>query len=367
MNYLPTCTQFNKNPSIYSCSSFKRNYILPYFIAMKNRPFYKSSFVGSPFPLFKQVLLRLIPIFIFALLVFIPYGSLFADGGVVILRSQNLHAYNLAIEGFISECEKSGIEVKSVVDMAGKFQTGRKMIKKIMSDKEDRPDLFLAVGVLAATLSKKEIKDVPVVFCMVVNYQRFRLEGENISGISSEISELQCFKIYKNVISDIKTLGVIYDRAKTEKIVERGVKAADLLGINLIKGPVRSSKEVKDSLAKIADSIDALWLAPDSTVISKETFADIYNMTLKAKIPILCTSDVFVKAGALIGVYPDYVHLGVQTGKMAKQILSGAMEGGIKVQIPEKLSIAVNKGSAKKIKALIPHDFYEKYDVVEFR
>lgn len=308
---------------------------------------------------------KFITIAICSIVLCYPYASLFAAGRAVVLRSQNLHAYNLAIDGFTSICEENGVEIEDVANMAGRLQSARKVINKYLRA-DNKPDIFLAVGVLAATLAKKDIKDVPVVFCMVVNYQRFRLRGANISGISSEIPEKECFEIYKNVISGLSNVGVIYDPFKTDNMIINGMKVSRDLGLNLVSAKVNSGMDVKATFLDMVDQIDALWLAPDSTVVSKRTFSQIYDISIEKKVPILCTSDVFVKAGGLIGVFSDYLDIGVQAGMMALEILEKGNLDSVNVQYPRKLKIAINKDTEKKIKIKIPVNIYKMYDVVEY-
>lgn len=297
---------------------------------------------------------------------FISPGMLIAGSNAIVLRSQDLSAYNLAIDGFISECDKNDIVVKSIEDMAGSLENGKKIIAKY-SGAKDKPDLFLAVGVLAATLVRKTIKDVPVIFCMVVNYHRFHLEGTNISGVASEVPEKDCLKIYKDIIVDLKDIGVIYDPAKTENMIENGRKSLSGLGLNLVSVNVKSDKEVKTAIKNIIDQIDGLWLVPDSTVINENTFSFIFDTTVKNRVPILCTSDAFVKAGALVAVFPDYTGIGVEAGKIAVKILKQGNIDSLYVKYPTKLKIAVNLETASKIKVKIPENIKKLYDVVEYQ
>ncbi|MGR3179743.1 MAG: ABC transporter substrate-binding protein [Candidatus Anammoxibacter sp.] len=291
--------------------------------------------------------------------------AMFAGDSVVILRSQDLHAYNLAIDGFVNECKRSNIDIESIEDMAGKLENGRKIIKRFAVD-DKKPDLFLAVGVLAATLAKKSIKDVPVIFCMVVNYHRFNLEAPNIRGIASEISEKVSIAIYKETVGHLKNIGVIYDPSKTANIIANGRECFDDIGLKLISVSVTSGGAVEKALKSIIGRIDAVWLVPDSTVISRKTFSYIYATTLKKRIPILCTSDIFVKGGALIGVYPNYKNIGVEAGKMAYEVLKKGDLGSANVRYPEQFDIAVNLETASRIKLKIADDFYKKYNVIKF-
>ncbi len=291
-----------------------------------------------------------------------PANALSA-GTAIVLRSKDLKAYNHAIDGFVDECKKSGIIVKSVEDLNGRLKSGLKTIKKI-SRNHEKPDMFLAVGVLAATLAKKAFKDTPIIFCMVVNYNRFHLEGPNISGVPSEISENECLNIYKSAIGGIKNIGVIYDPAKTENLITRVINSAAESGLSLTCHRVKSARDVEISINNIVSAIDALWLLPDSTVVSKNTFSIIKDVTIKNNVPILCMSDMFVKAGALIGVFPDHYDMGAEAAKIGAEILK-TKKGGY-IRYPKKLNIAINKKSAAMMKLKISDDIKKNYNVIEY-
>lgn len=322
--------------------------------------------LNSTTPLLRQSIFLFPPLhLLFACFsIFCPFAEpLHAEYSTVVLRSQDLQAYNLAIDGFIDECKKNNIIVTSIEDMAGDLEKGRIIINKYKD--KNKPDLFLAVGVLSATLSKKEIKNIPVIFCMVVNHQRFQLGGRNIAGIASELPEESCLKIYKDVANDMENIGIIYDPFKTENIVLGAMRASKGLGLNLITLRVRSEREVKKAIDDIIDKIDALWLIPDSTVISRETFKLILDITIKREIPLLCTSDAFVKAGALLSVFPDYGEIGKQAGKMAKEILNKGDSYPLGVKYPEKAKIVINTETAQKIRFDLS-SIKDLYNVVEY-
>src|SRR3990172_12451188 len=74
----------------------------------------------------------------------------------------------------------------------------------------------------------------------------------------------------------------------------------------------RSHLHYKD----IINRIDALWIIPDSTVVTKNSLDTIFKKTLKNRLSIFCTSSAIVKAGALISISPDYRYTGLQAAQL---------------------------------------------------
>ena len=278
-------------------------------------------------------------------LIFSVYGT-HAEETAIVIKSQNLSAYNEVVKGFHDECLNNNITIKSVYDLNGKMKVGQKIVRKV---RKERPDIVLAIGVLTATIVKEKIKDIPIVFCMVINHERFHLSAPNITGISTEIAIEDQLKGFQSILGSFKNLGVIYDPSKTGNIIKNAEMEMKHLGVNLAKIEISSSKEVPEAMENLIGKIDALWLLPDSTVVTKKSFDFIKSITLEKKIPLLCTSDVFVKAGALAAVFSDYKCVGRQAAQLAGEILSQSSPCSLGIVNPDSFKLAVNVETAEKL------------------
>lgn len=271
-----------------------------------------------------------------------------AENTVIIIRSQQIAAYNEAIKGFEEGCKGKNISIKAIYDLNGDTEDGKRIIQNI-KDSGSNPKLILAIGVLAATLVKDQFPDVPIIFCMVINHERFNLQGANITGISSEASLEDQFAILKELLGKQKKVGIIYDPAKTGKIISEATISAKEFEFNLIKAEVISEKEVASALKNLIKEIDALWVIPDSTVITKNTLTVISKISLEHRLPIFCTSDAIVKAGALLSVSPNYTSTGLQAAHLAQTLLNNPTTTSLGIKQPDKLKLTLNTQTAKLI------------------
>ncbi|GAN33441.1 MAG: hypothetical protein DYG83_16800 [Candidatus Brocadia sp. AMX2] len=271
-----------------------------------------------------------------------------AENAVIIIRSQQIPAYNEAIKGFEEGCKGENISIKAIYDLNGDIEEGKRIIQKI-KDNSFKPRVILAIGVLAATFVKEQFPDVPIIFCMVINHNRFNLQGANITGISSEASLEDQFAILKGLLGSRKSVGVIYDPAKTGKIITEASIVVKKFEFNLVKAQVFSEKEVAPVLENIVNKIDALWMIPDSTVITKNTLSAISKITLEHRLPIFCTSDAIVKAGALVSVSPNYKYTGLQAAHLAQRLLNDPMTTSLGIKQPDKLKLTLNTQTAEII------------------
>ncbi len=264
----------------------------------------------------------------------------------IVIRSHQVVAYDEAIKGFQEGCKDKGITVRDIYDLNGNAETGKKIVLGIRSNKSP-PDLILVVGVLAATLAKEYLTDVPVIFCLVINHKRFHFQGSNITGISAEAATEDQFLAMKELLGEQKRVGIIYDPIQTENIVTEAFLIAKKHGFDLITKKIASEKDVAAALDAIINNIDVLWMIPDSTVITKDALSVILKKVQKERLPIFCTSSAIVKAGALASISTDYAQTGFQAAKIAQSLLYHNKETSPGVRHPEKLKWTLNAKTAK--------------------
>lgn len=269
-----------------------------------------------------------------------------AENMAVVIRSQQIEAYNEAITGFEKGCNGKNISITALYDLKGDTEEGKKVIQNIKEHK-NQPSIIFAVGVLAATLVKEQFTDIPIIFCMVINHKRFNLEGNNITGISSEASVEEQFAILKKLIGTPKNIGIIYDPSKTSNIVLEATLVSEKEAFNLVKTKITSENEILSALKDIMSKIDALWIIPDSTVITKGSINLICKTILEHHLPIFCTSEALVKAGALVSISPHYAHIGLQAAQIAQTLLNNPTVISLGVRKPDTLKVTLNTQTAK--------------------
>lgn len=270
----------------------------------------------------------------------------YAEKTAIVIKSQNLTAYNDVVKGFQEECIQNNITIKAVYDLNGRIKIGHKVARKV---KNEKPDIILSIGVLAVTVVKKEIKSIPIVFCMVINCERFQLSGPNITGISTEIAIEDQFKGYQSILGQLKNIGIIYDPSKAGNIIKNAELKMRSLGISLTKYEITSSNKISEALENLMNKIDALWLLPDTTVVTRKSFDLIKSTTLENKVPLLCTSDAFVRAGALAAVFFDYKDVGRQAAQLAEKILGSSSIDSLGIVKPDSIKLAINTDTGEKL------------------
>ncbi|UCD86060.1 MAG: ABC transporter substrate-binding protein [Deltaproteobacteria bacterium] len=287
-------------------------------------------------------------------LILIITGTSVAE--ITVFKTADVTAYNQAITGF-----KGVVIEKEIteVNMEGEIELGNWIIKSI---KSKEPAAVLAVGDKAAELSSKEINNIPIVFCMVIDPEKHGIVGENVTGVSMEVPPKTQFSTLKSIMPRLKSIGVIYDPNKTARIIDEGEKAAQDLGLELIAREVASRGEIAKALEELIQRVGALWLVPDTTVVTRESFKYILSGTIKKEIPLLAFSDGFVKSGALLSLSPNYLSVGEEAGNIVNKILIGASTKSLPMVHPDS-SLSINLDTANQLGIKIPEEIKQKANI----
>jgi putative ABC transport system substrate-binding protein len=238
--------------------------------------------------------------------------------GIAVLKSHDIEPFNQALAGFVAACDTQ----LTIHDLRGSDKRKDRILKQLM---EAKPRLVLAIGALATQVVREAVRDVPVVFSMVPNPRQHGPGGENIAGISLDIPLETQFTTYKRLVPALHTLGTIYDPEKTGAMVSEARGVAEKLGLRLLSASATSPKAVPAALRSLLGKIDALWMVPDDTVVTPESFKLLLLEAFENNLPFLAVSDIFVEVGALASLSPDYADVGRQACQLVREIDSGRL------------------------------------------
>ncbi|MFQ5779424.1 MAG: ABC transporter substrate-binding protein [Nitrospiria bacterium] len=265
------------------------------------------------------------------------------DGAEIgLLKSQDLPIYREALEG-IKKVYRGDLRE---FDLKADPQESQRVV---MALKRDPPDLILTIGLWATRVAKENFQQTPIIFSMVFDPDRFSLSGENITGVTLEVSASEVFSRIRDLFPEVKRIGVLYNPKKTGERIEQAEKAARVLGVSLISVPVRSEKDVPEGLRTLQPQIDLLWLVPDSTVVTPESVDFLLLTSFENNIPIVTFSDGFVRRGAAASFSPDYRAVGEQSARLALSVLQGENPVRLSIRPTEKIRLSFNVKIVKKM------------------
>ncbi|RNC73268.1 MAG: ABC transporter substrate-binding protein [Desulfuromonadales bacterium] len=258
---------------------------------------------------------------------------------VVVVEGERMAPFEAAIHGFEAMAGVRSVERLVLSDLRG--------ADVARSVREARPRLVLAVGHDA--LSRvKEIREIPVIYVMVASPERAGATGGNITGVAMGVPAERYLSFIRNDLG-AKRVGIIYNPAKTGSQARKAREAADRLGITLVAREADSAREAAQQLASLKGKVDALWLLPDSTVLTAVNLEAIALFSQENRVPVVAFAAKYLEQGALAAIEVDPADMGRQAGRMARRILDGASVSSVPAEQPAKTAMKVNPAVARHL------------------
>jgi putative ABC transport system substrate-binding protein len=278
---------------------------------------------------------------------------------VAILKSADISAYSEAITAFKSALQPP-FQVTQEYDLQGDMAQGRNLARRIHASKAK---IVLAVGLKAALAAKLDIPDIPVIFCLVLHPEKYGLPTGNMVGLSLNIPFRQHLKPLQALVPQVSRIGVLFDPHKTKRMQNELLQEAKSLGIRIVSEVVQTEQDVPQALNTIKDRIDALWLLPDSTVLTENTLDFLMSTTLEAQIPVVGFSAGLVRNGAVVAAYVHYGDIGKQAAGLSQQLVGQTSPSPMGTLIPpERVHTSINQKAASYLSLSLTQDVLRQFD-----
>ncbi len=301
------------------------------------------------------MLRNLFRLLLFLILLTLCRGLAWAGPEIVAIQSIRIQPYDEAVQGFETAY---GAKIQRLVISELK---GTDIAARIH---EIRPDMILAIGPDALSMVVR-IKDIPVIYLMVLHPQSLLSGEKDISGVGMNIPPEKQLRTLVDALPQAKTVGLLYAQERTGRLAEKARAAAREIGIKLLAKEVQSARDVPQAIQDMKGKIDVFWMLPDLTVITPETIEFVLLFSLENRIPVLAFSEKYVELGALMSVGIDAFDIGIQAGEIAEKILSGRDTMNARhVVDARKAVISINLKAARKLGITIDEKFIRKARIV---
>ena len=281
----------------------------------------------------------------------VPAQAHAAGVEIAILRSSDLKAYNDAIEGFKTTAPAGATYTE--YDLRGDLERGKQLARKIRASDSA---LVVAVGLKAALAAKLEIVDIPVLYVMILDPLKHRLIADNMTGVLLDIPMDRQFKVLRAFLPTLRRIAMLYDPDKSAPKLKEAESRAPAHAFQLRGFPVENEKEVPQQLRALLSESEALWLVPDSTVLTDESIRFILESALAKQVPVVGFSSELTRLGALLSLSLDYGEVGREAGLLAKRIVNGEQQLPLKPVSVQRIKIAVNQKTARYLGITIPKE-----------
>jgi len=255
---------------------------------------------------------------------------------VVVIASLGLEAHRSAIEGIRAALASSPAEVRILdVDQAGNPAGGGLHIASSTS-------VIIAAGSEAIRIVEAQRPKVPAVYTMILRRRpEWDATGRVVPvTISLEVSLASLLERLILLFPGKTRLGIIVDPAAGDTNAAQLQARAQQLGFTVRIAESKGAAQLLAALASLRNHADLVWCLPDGALYNSTTVKPLILASLDERLPLIGFSESFVKAGAAVGIYPDFREVGVQAGEAARQLLDG--QAARQSEGPRRLKVVVN-------------------------
>jgi putative ABC transport system substrate-binding protein len=289
------------------------------------------------------------------LLLFFYCISPVAAGGLLVVQSLPIKPYNVALRGFKSVCSGKTIKLSSLELSEAEVVNKARIMN---------PSLILAIG-MDALAKARTIKDVPVIYLMVLNPRSLIQNTDNITGISMYVQPGRQLSTLQQILPQARKIGLLFDPDKSGYFVKSAQSAAAATNIELLTKAVHSTRGAVAAFDGMKGQIDALWLVPDTTVVNPGSIDLLLLSAMESRIPVFCFSDKYAEKGALFSLDVDALEAGRQAGEMANRILAGESVQQIGKADVRGGILTINRTVAKKLSIRLNSDLLNQASTIQ--
>lgn len=193
----------------------------------------------------------------------------------------------------------------------------------------DKVDLIMANATDALAAASQATDTIPILATSITDYAS-ALEikdwngktGFNVSGTSDLAPLKEQAAMVKEIVPDVKNVGILYCSAETNSKYQATVVAEELknLGVETKEYTFVDTNDVSTVTQQmVTDKCDAIYIPTDNTAASNTEA--INNILEPAKIPVITGEEGICKGCGIATLSISYYNIGKKTGEMAYRIL----------------------------------------------
>ena len=225
--------------------------------------------------------------------------------------------------------------------------------------------VVIAVGTEALTAVASRKAEAVIVPTMIVRSDRplnslATSPIQRPSGVYLDVPLVSILSELRILLPGKNQFGLIRNASREE--ADPLLRArAEQQGFTLHAAECSRPEDLVKSFLSLKGKADFVVLLPDSSLYNGTTVRPLILASLESRLPLVGFSASFVRAGAALGIYPDFRDVGSQTADVVQKLIAG--KSGMADESPRKLQIAVNQ----KVLRLLGLTYNETPNLVVFR
>ncbi len=291
---------------------------------------------------------RFVPLLACLLLLALVGPSMAQTPSVAILLSDREEAYQRPTRYFQDEFGGA----TSTFNLEGDIGNAPVVMTAVLAS---QPSVIFALGAKAAYAAKlwtADRQDIPVIFSMVLNWEKYVVPGEqkNIAGIDANVDPGTQLANLLMVSPEVKRIGLVYSSEYSQQIVLKIKNAARILGVEIDDRTVGTPREFRRTYKELSEKIDGFWILNDPVFYTIDNISWLEDRCIKDQIVCIGHSENIAKLGILLSVEPDPANIGLQAAALAKGFLDQRQTPArVGVMPPLGTRLFLNTTTASKI------------------
>ena len=235
-------------------------------------------------------------------------------------------------------------------------------------------DVIVAANTPAGRAAKVATKTIPIVIPFMSDpvgdgfAATLAHPGSNITGLTNEGAEIAAkrLQLLREALPNVSRIAIVADTSEPgyQNTVRNVEHAARTLGVNVqARQLVSNPGDLPSAFANIArERVGAVFL-----VVGTMTFANrasLAELALKSRLPLVCGTGQYVRAGCLMGYSASVSDLFRRAATFVDKILKGAKPADLPVEQPTKFELVINLKTAKALGLTIPQALLLRADQV---
>ena len=236
-----------------------------------------------------------------------------------------------------------------------------------------QPSIIVSAPLPANLAASKATTTIPIVMANGADPVSFGLvqslsqPGGNVTGITNFAEDLASkqIDIMRELLPHLARVGALINVENPLHVPQwREIQtAAAKASLALVHHDYR----VPDDLERAFDNftrekVEAILVPPDVTFATQRV--RIAGLAAKARLPTIYFQRESVVAGGLVSYGPDIVEMYRHAADFVDKILKGAKPGGLPIERPTKIELAINLKTAKALGLTVPPTLLARADEV---
>jgi putative ABC transport system substrate-binding protein len=180
------------------------------------------------------------------------------------------------------------------------------------------------------------VKNLPVVSVLALGIHNKKYASANLTGISMFVHPEQYVGMFKSM--KIRRVGVVYNEEKSGWYLLLARKAASAAGLELVLREISAPRETSGQLASLSGKVDALWMLPDTTAVTRETAEAYFRFGLQNSVPVISFAPGYLGLGAAAVLEIDRTALGRQAFALTEKVLNNKNDENMTLSFPQQVT-----------------------------